>query len=146
MAPIHLSAYFAPTAGEKEGSSHHQRFLRPGLRAHRRDADLLAPPRRACTSFTVSLRHQLKDTSVKVFENRAAGGRYGTGRRQRIGGIQRHPASEVAGAALKALAKDKYDIRIGRSQNLVTGSRKNFAKAFEELIAGDIIDLVSDMR
>jgi uncharacterized oxidoreductase len=75
----------------------------------------------------------LKETTVKVFEivppavDTELGGGSAS---EEYKGI---PASEVAEATLKALAKDKYDIIVGEARNLVTGSRKNFAKAFEEL-------------
>ena len=80
----------------------------------------------AVHSFTVSLRHQLKNTHVKVFEiippmvdtNLDKGAR--EAREQRDRGI---PPAEVARAALKSLSNNEYEIAVGNAQNLVRGSR-----------------------
>ncbi len=86
--------------------------------------------------FTVSLRHQLKDTSVKVFEivPPAVDTELGKGTsgesEQQYKGIS---PSEVAAATLKALKKDEYEIIIGEAKGLVEGSKKDFEKALQEL-------------
>jgi uncharacterized oxidoreductase len=131
-APFHLSAFFAPLLAKKKEAAIINVSSGLGF------VPIAAMPVYCATkagvhSFTVSLRHQLKETTVKVFEivppavDTELGGGSAS---EEYKGI---PASEVAEATLKALAKDKYDIIVGEARNLVTGSRKNFAKAFEEL-------------
>ena len=86
--------------------------------------------------FSVSLRHQLKDTSVKVFEivPPAVDTELGKGTtgdsEQEYRGI---PPSEVAEATMKAFKNDEYEIVIGEAKGLVERSRKDFEKAFQEL-------------
>jgi uncharacterized oxidoreductase len=82
----------------------------------------------AVHSFSVSLRHQLRNTPVKIFEiippmvdtNLDKGAR--EAREQRDRGI---PPSEVAGATLKSMSNDEYEIAVGDAQNLVKGARAN---------------------
>jgi uncharacterized oxidoreductase len=83
----------------------------------------------AMHSFTLSLRHQLSGTSVKVFElvpptvdtelDRGARDR----REQKDRGI--HP-DEVARAALLGLANDQFEIVIGAANNLRSNPDKMF--------------------
>jgi len=86
--------------------------------------------------FSVSLRHQLKDTPVKVFEivppavDTELGKGTTDGSEQEYRGIL---PSEVAAATLKALKNDEYEVVIGEAKGLVEGSRKDFEKAFQEL-------------
>ena len=75
----------------------------------------------AIHSFTVSLRHQLRRTSIKVFEiipptvdtDLDRGAR--AGRRQEYRGI---PPMEVAEAALAGIARDEVEIAVGQAQGL----------------------------
>jgi uncharacterized oxidoreductase len=86
--------------------------------------------------FSVSLRYQLKDTSVKVFEVVPPAvdtelGKSTTGEsEQEYSGI---PADEVANAVLEALKKDEYEVVIGEARGLVQGARTDFEKAFQQL-------------
>jgi uncharacterized oxidoreductase len=90
----------------------------------------------AIHSFSVSLRHQLKDTPVRVFEiipptvdtdlDRGARARRGQAHR----GI---PPSEVAAAAMTALEENQYELAIGQAARLVEESRTSFAAAFDRL-------------
>jgi uncharacterized oxidoreductase len=90
----------------------------------------------AVHSFSVSLRHQLRTTTVKVFEvippmvdtNLDKGAR--DARQQRDRGI---PPREVAQATLKAISEDTYETAIGNAQNLVSGSRTDPAKLFSNM-------------
>jgi uncharacterized oxidoreductase len=90
----------------------------------------------AVHSFSLSLRHQLKDTSVKVFEvippmvdtNLDKGARGGMHQRDR--GI---PPLEVARATLKGMSEDVYEIAVGEAENLVKGSRANPDKLFASM-------------
>jgi uncharacterized oxidoreductase len=93
----------------------------------------------AVHSFSVSLRHQLRNTSVKVFEiippivdtDLDRGERKARGQTNR--GI---PAAEVAKASLEALEADVYEIAIGMAQGLKTGSRGNFEEIFNNMNRG----------
>jgi uncharacterized oxidoreductase len=75
----------------------------------------------AIHSFTVSLRHQLRRTSIKVFEiipptvdtDLDRGAR--ADRRQEYRGI---PPMEVAEAALAGIARDEFEIAVGQAQGL----------------------------
>ena len=86
--------------------------------------------------FSISLRHQLKDTPVRVFEVVLPAvdtelGKGTTGEsEQQYRGI---PPSEVAVATLKALENDQYEIVIGEAKGLVEGSKKDFERAFQGL-------------
>jgi len=86
--------------------------------------------------FTISLRHQLKDTAVKVFEivppavNTELGKDTTGESEQEYRGI---PPSVVAAATMKALANDEYEVVVGEARDLVEGSRKDFSKSFQEL-------------
>jgi uncharacterized oxidoreductase len=90
----------------------------------------------AVHSFTQSLRHQLKDTSIKVFEviPPMVDTELGRGSREtrelQDRGI---PPSEVAQATLKALKNDEYEIAIGMAENLRMGARKNPEEIFKNI-------------
>jgi uncharacterized oxidoreductase len=87
-------------------------------------------------SFSWSLRHQLRNTKVKVFEvipptvdtdlDRGARGR----RRQEYRGI---PPSDVAEATLAGLAKDEYEIAVGQAQGLRTGTPQEAEQIFRRM-------------
>ena len=84
----------------------------------------------------MSLRRQLRDTPVKVFElipptvdtNLDKGARSARGQKDR--GIQ--PA-EVAKEALRGLAADEYEIAVGMAKNLIGGSRADPAQLFNNM-------------
>jgi uncharacterized oxidoreductase len=83
----------------------------------------------AVHSFSISLRHQLKNTPIKVFEiipptvnTELSGGK--------TNGI---PPAEVAETAIKAIEKDEYEIPVGMAQNLRMGARNNPDEAFQNL-------------
>jgi len=90
----------------------------------------------AIHSFTLSLRHQLRDTSVKVFEvipptvdtELDKGARAQRGQDDR--GI---PPAEVAKATLKAVENDQYEVPIGMAQNLRMGARTNPEQVFQNM-------------
>ena len=90
----------------------------------------------AIHSFTLSLRHQLRDTSVKVFEvipptvDTELGKGARAQRRQDDRGI---PPVEVAKATLKAMENDQYEVPIGMAENLRTGARTNPEQVFQNM-------------
>lgn len=80
-------------------------------------------------SFTVSLRYQLRDTPVKVYEivpprvNTDLGG----------GDEEGIPPEEVADVTMKALQNNEYDIIVGESRGLVDEAKRNFEQGFMNL-------------
>jgi len=134
-APIHLSAYFAPLLSKKKEAAIINVSSGLGF------VPIAAMPVYCATKagihmFTISLRHQLKDTTVKVFEivppavNTELGKDTTGESEQEYRGI---PPSVVAAATLKALANDEYEVVVGEARDLVEGARKDFSKSFQEL-------------
>ena len=90
----------------------------------------------AIHSFSVSLRHQLKDTSIKVFEiipptvdtELDKGARASRGQQDR--GI---PPDLVAKEALPRMEKDEYEIAIGRAENIRAASGIDFDRIFNNM-------------
>ena len=90
----------------------------------------------AMHSFTVSLRHQLRNTSVKVFEiippmvdtDLDKGGR--DERNQEERGI---PPSEVAIRTMKGIVSDEYEIAIGEADGLKKGALNNPEELFQHM-------------
>jgi len=90
----------------------------------------------AIHSFTISLRHQLRNTSVKVFEiippmvdtDLDKGGR--DEREQEERGIQ---PSVVAIATMNGLTKDEYEIAVGEAEGLKKGALKNPDELFQQM-------------
>jgi uncharacterized oxidoreductase len=90
----------------------------------------------AVHSFSLSLRHQLKSTPIKVFEvippmvdtdlDKGARGEGHQGDR----GI---PPADVAHSTLKGMMEDVFEIPVGEAQNLVKGSRANPEKLFANM-------------
>jgi uncharacterized oxidoreductase len=135
VAPIYLSAYFAPLLLEKKEAAIINVSSGLGF------VPIAAMPVYCATKagihmFSVSLRHQLKGTSVKVFEIVPPAvdtelGKDTTGAsEEEYRGI---PPSEVAKATMKALENDEFEVAIGEAKNLMEGARTNFEKTFQEL-------------
>jgi uncharacterized oxidoreductase len=90
----------------------------------------------AIHSFSVSLRHQLKDTSIRVFEviPPTVNTELDKGARARRGQTDRGiPAEVVAKATLAGLEKDESEIAVGMAQGLRAGSRDNFEQIFSRM-------------
>jgi len=90
----------------------------------------------AIHSFSLALRHQLKDSSIKVFEimppivdtELDRGAR--EDRKQEDRGI---PPFEVAKVVLKALENNEYEVAIGMAQYLRDGSRNSPEQTFKNV-------------
>jgi uncharacterized oxidoreductase len=132
-APIYLSAYFIPDLLKQKESaiinvSSGLGFVPIAF------MPVYCATKAAIHSFSLSLRHQLRDTPIKVFEvipptvdteiDKGARDRRG----QKDKGI--HPV-EVARATLKGLEKNEYEIAIGMAQNLLMGARNNPEQIFQ---------------
>jgi uncharacterized oxidoreductase len=85
--------------------------------------------------FTVSLRRQMKDTPVKVFEiiPPAVDTELDRNMPPSAREYRGIPPEDVAKATLDAMAKDQFEIIIGEAANLVSGSRTNFDLVFQNL-------------
>lgn len=132
-ALIHLSAYFIPDLLKQKESaiinvSSGLGFVPIAF------MPVYCATKAAIHSFSLSLRHQLRNTSIKVFEvipptvdtelDKGARDRRG----QKDKGI---PPVEVARATLKGLEKNEYEIAIGMAQNLLMGARNNPEQIFQ---------------
>ena len=135
VAPIHLSTLFAPLLMQKKEAAIIN--VSSGLAF----APIAAMPVYCATkvavhSFSVSLRHQLKGTRVKVFEIVPPAVDTDLGRDSSCNAEQTHggiPASEVAAETMQALQNDEYEIVVGRAKNLVEGLRQGFKEKFQQL-------------
>ncbi|MGD0817521.1 MAG: SDR family NAD(P)-dependent oxidoreductase [Methanomassiliicoccales archaeon] len=134
-AYVYLTAYFVPDLmKKKEGAvvnvSSGLGFIPMAI------MPVYSATKAAVHSFSVSLRHQLRNTSVKVFEiipptvdtDLDRGERRARGQANR--GI---PPSEVAKASMPAFEADVYEIAIGMAQGLKSGSRSNFEEIFTNM-------------
>jgi uncharacterized oxidoreductase len=134
-APVQLSAYFVPLLMQKAEAAIIN--ITSGLAfVPMASTPLYCSTKAALHSFTVSLRHQLKNTSVKVFEIMPPIvdtdlGKGSTDVKVRIfKGIQ---PSELGANVLKALKNDEYEMASGEAKDLLEGSRNDFQKAFQTL-------------
>lgn len=129
---IHLSAYFIPDFLKlKEAAiiniSSGLGFIPIAL------MPVYCATKAAIHSFSISLRHQLKGTSVKVFEiipptvdtdlDRGARGTVNRGIKP----------GEVGIAALKGIENDEYECVVGMARNLVEGAKTNFDQFFNNM-------------
>ena len=133
-APVLLSGYFIPMlAGKREAAIVN---ISSGLAfVPLADSPLYGATKAALHSFSLALRYQLKDTSIKVFElmppicdtdlGRDPGDN--SPRPTHLKGI---PPSEFAIEALEALKKDEYEFASGEALQLKEGSSKNFQGTF----------------
>jgi uncharacterized oxidoreductase len=90
----------------------------------------------AIHSFTVSLRHQLKTTSIKVFEAipPTVDTELDRGARAQRGQTDRGITSQRAAAEiLQGLKEDRYEVAIAGAQNIVQASRQNFDQIFQRM-------------
>ena len=135
IAPIHLSAYFVPLLLRKKEAAIIN--VSSGLGFVPISAmPVYCATKAAIHSFTISLRYQLRDTSIKVFEivPPAVNTELGKGttgeEAEKYRGI---PPSEVAEAFLTGLANNEYEIIVGEAKDLVTGARTNPEQTFQNI-------------
>ena len=134
-ALVHLSALFTPHLMQQNESaiiniSSGLAFIPIAL------MPVYCATKAAIHSFTVSLRHQLKNTSVKVFEAipPTVDTELDQGTREKRGIKKRGIKPEqVAAETLPAIEKNEYEFTIGYADNLRTGSKKSFEQLFESM-------------
>ncbi len=130
-APIHLAAHFIPLLMKQSEAaiinvSSGLGFVPMAV------MPVYCATKAGLHSFTLSLRHQLRNTSVKVFEVIPPRVATALGREpdQISGGI---PPTEVATAVVEALENNEYEIAVGGARDLVDGSRTDPEQMFKNL-------------
>ncbi len=119
IAPVHLASLFAEHLATKRRGNY-KYLLRAGICAYCVYACLLRH-KAAIHSLTLSLRHQLKDTGVKVFEiappsvDTELGYQRRTDKTQTHGGI---PVSEFLKEAMEAIKNDTLEAKIGGAKHI----------------------------
>lgn len=127
QAPVHLSALFIPyLMAQNEAAivniSSGLAFIPIAI------MPLYCATKAALHSFSQSLRHQLRDTSIKVFEiiPPITDTELDRGARQRRGQTDRGIKPEiVAVATIEAMEKDDFEAAVGQAQFLRTSSRNS---------------------
>jgi uncharacterized oxidoreductase len=134
-APVYLSAYFIPLLLRKKDAAIIN--ISSGLAfIPLTSAPLYCATKAGLHSFTLALRHQLKDTSIKVFELMPPIvdtdlGKDATDTSERI--IRGIAPAEFAKDALKAIKNDEYEMASGEAKQLMNGSRHDFEATFQAL-------------
>ena len=135
IAPIRLSAYFVPLLMKHKDSAIVN--VSSGLAfVPIASMPVYCATKAAIHSFTMSLRHQLKGTSIKVFEvvppmvNTELGKGSIEDDEEWKRGI---PPAEVAKTVISYIKEDTYEIIVGEAEGLVNGSRTNPEEAFKNL-------------
>jgi uncharacterized oxidoreductase len=134
-APIYLSAHFIPLLMKQKEAAIVNVSSGLGF-VPIASMPVYCATKAAIHSFTMSLRHQLKDTSIKVFEvvPPAVDTELGKGSVEEEEELNRGlPPAEVVKAVVSSLEKDEYEIVVGEAEGLVEGSRTNPDEAFKNL-------------
>jgi uncharacterized oxidoreductase len=135
QAPVHLSALFVPhLMAQKEAAivniSSGLAFIPIAI------MPVYCATKAAMHSFSLSLRYQLRDTSIKVFEiiPPTTDTELDRGARQKRGQTDRGIKPEiVAEATIKAMDKDDFEVAVGQAQFLRTSSRKEPERVFQTI-------------
>jgi len=137
-APVYLSALFIPLLlGREEAAIVN---ISSGLGfIPMASAPLYSATKAGLHAFSLSLRHQLKDTPIRVFEIMPPIvdtdlGKDSAGPRPPI--LKGISPSEFAIAALRALQNDEYEAASGEARSLMESSRQNFEEVFQMLNRG----------
>jgi uncharacterized oxidoreductase len=137
QAPIHLSALFIPHLMQQPEAAILNISSGLGFVPIAR-MPVYCATKAALHSFSWSLRHQLKDTSVRVFEviPPTVDTELDQGARARRGQTDRGiPPAEVAEATLRALGKDEFEAAVGRAQFIRDGARNEPEQTFQRMNA-----------
>jgi len=135
VAPIRLSAYFIPLLLEKRESAIIN--VTSGLAfVPVATMPVYCATKAALHSFTVSLRFQLRNTSIKVFEIMPPLMATELGKVVHLDGSVESrgiPPSEAAEAVMAALENDQYEIPVGEAKKLVEGALTNPKRTFDNI-------------
>ncbi|VVB97044.1 L-rhamnose 1-dehydrogenase (NADP(+)) [uncultured archaeon] len=134
-APIYLSAYFIPELLKQKESAIINVSSALGF-VPIAFMPVYCATKAAIHSFSLSIRHQLRNTSIKVFEviPPTVDTELDKGARDERGQVEKGiPPAEVAKATLKALEKNEYETAIGMAQNLRMGARDNPEQIFQSI-------------
>jgi len=119
-APVHLSSLFSNHLSKKENAAIIN--ISSGLAfTPLAIMPIYCATKAALHSFSLTLRHQLKDQSIKVFEiippsvDTELGADFRSDPSQRHGGM---PVHDFIEKTIQALKNDKFEAAIGESQNL----------------------------
>ena len=134
-APIQLCAYFIPLLQTQKESAIIN--VTSGLGFIPSVAmPVYSATKAALHSFTISLRRQLKDTSIKVFEiiPPMVDTDLDKGERKKRGmtyfGIT---AEQTAQESFEAIQKDDYEYAVGEAKNFRSGAKENFEEHFDRM-------------
>lgn len=138
QAPVHLSAVFIPHLMKQKEAvivniSSGLAFIPIAI------MPVYCATKAAIHSFSLSLIHQLRDTSIKVFEVIAptTDTDLDKGARGKRGQTDRGVKPEIVVAAtMEALEKDNFEIAIGQAEFLRDGSRKDPEGIFQRINSG----------
>jgi uncharacterized oxidoreductase len=120
IAPVHLATLFVPLLEGKENAciiniTSGLAFTPLAL------VPIYCATKAAMHSFTLSLRHQLKDKSIKVFEIAPPAVDTELGHDRRVNKAESHggiPVSEFMAGAMVALKNDQYEVAVGMAAGL----------------------------
>jgi uncharacterized oxidoreductase len=137
QAPVHLSALFIPHLMKRREAaivniSSGLGFVPLSI------MPVYCATKAALHSFSLSLRHQLRNTSIKVFEiiPPTTDTELDRGARDKRSQADRGIKPEVvAGAAIEALDRDDYETAVGQAQFLRDSSRKEPERVFQMINA-----------
>jgi len=128
VAPIHLSSLLAPHLRNMDGAAIIN--ISSGLAfAPLSFMPVYCATKAAIHSVSLSLRHQLKDTHVKVFEIAPPAVDTELGHDRREDKSQSHggmPVDDFIAGAIEALQNDTYETAIGQAENLRTKREELF--------------------
>ena len=134
-APVHLSAYFIPLLLEKAEAAIVNISSGLGF-VPMASTPLYCATKAGIHSFSLSLRYQLKDSPIKVFEIMPPIVDTDLGKGSTDSSVRIYKGispSEFAIEVLKALKNDEYEMASGEALDLLEGSRKNFQETFQVL-------------
>jgi len=132
-ALVRLSAYFIPIFSKQKESAIIN--ISSGLGFVPMTIFPIYSATKAAThSFSMSLRHQLKDTAIRVFEIiPPIVDTELKGPKKQAGDSRAIQPSEVADSTIKALENNQYEIGIGMAQAFASGSRSDLDNAFKRI-------------
>ena len=127
-APIHFTTLFIPELSKQKGAAIAN--VSSGLAfTPLANVPVYCATKAAIHSFTMSLRHQLKKTGIKVFEIiPPIVATELQGERAKFVKDRAIPAKTMADAIIEGLRNDKYEIVAGDSENLIKERDSYFEK------------------